>query len=122
MVRDYFPEIKNKGTLLLLDVFYHPASIPLKLSCRYALFNTDNYSSRLYAYENDVLYASSMPAYYGKGFRTYLLVKYSPARWLDAWLRLSLTCYADRNIISSGLEEIKGNKVPEIKFQLRIKL
>ena len=113
---------KRAGSLLLLDMYYHPLSFPVKLTFRYALFHTDDYSSRLYAYENDVLYASSMPAYYGKGFRFYLLAKYSPARWLDAWLRFSMTCYTDRNIISSGPEEIKGNKLPEVKFQIRIKL
>ncbi len=113
---------KSAGSFLLLDIYYHPALLPMRLSFRYALFNTDDYNSRLYAYENDVLYASSMPAYYGKGFRLYFLAKYSPSHWIDAWLRLSMTCFTDRNIISSGPEEIRGNKLPEIKFQIRLKL
>ena len=113
---------ESAGSLLLLDMYYHPATLPLKLTFRYALFHTDDYMSRLYAYENDLLYASSMPAYYGKGFRFYLLAKYSPARWLDTWLRFSMTCFSDRDIISSGPDEIKNNKLPEIKFQVRIKL
>ncbi len=120
-VKSYVPEIISRGSLLLFDVFYHPPSIPLKLSFRYALFNTDDYDSRLYAYENDVLYASSMPAYYGKGFRTYILISYKPLDWVQLWLRFSLTNYTDRDVISSGTEEIIGNKVPEIKMQMRIK-
>jgi len=113
---------KKTGSLLLLDMHYRPERVPFRLTFRYALFHTDDYYSRLYAYEHDVLYASSMPAYYGKGFRFYILTKYSPARWLDTWLRFSMTCYTDRNTIGSGPDEIKGNKLPEIKLQLRIKL
>jgi hypothetical protein len=63
-----------------------------------------------------------MPAYYGKGFRYYILIRYSPRKWLDAWLRFSMTNYTDRKTVGSGLEEMEGNKVPEIKVQLRIKL
>lgn len=121
-IKTWFPEQKSKGSLLLFDIYYHPLSAPLKLSWRYSIFNTDDHDSRLYAYENDVLYASSMPAYSGKGFRTYLLISYKPLRWMQAWLRLSLTNYTDRNIISSGPEEIQGNRLPEIKVQIRIKL
>lgn len=112
----------SKGSLLLQDVYFHPERWPCRFTFRYAVFNTDDYNSRLYAYEHDVLYASSMPAYYGKGYRLYLVMKYSPAKWLDSWLRFSLTTYTDRNIIGSGAEEIVGNKVPEIKLQIRIKL
>jgi hypothetical protein len=112
----------SQGSLLLMDVYYHPPLTRLKLNIRYALFHTDDYNSRLYAYEHDVLYASSMPACYGKGFRVYALLKYSPFKWLDAWFRVALTNYTDRKTISSGPDEIKGNKLPEVKFQLRIKL
>jgi hypothetical protein len=116
------PESKSKGSLLLLDVFYHPPEVPVKLSLRYAIFNTDDYNSRLYAYEHDVLYASSMPAYYGKGFRTYFLLSYKATQWIQFWLRFSLTNFTDRHIISSGTEKVRGNKLPEIKIQMRLKL
>ncbi|HSG68148.1 MAG TPA: helix-hairpin-helix domain-containing protein [Bacteroidales bacterium] len=112
----------EKGSLLALDFFFRSLSDKVRITFRYALFNTGGYDSRLYAYEHDVLYASSMPAYYGKGFRTYVLFRYAPARWFDTWIRLSLTNYTDRSVISSGTEEINGNKLPEIKVQCRIKL
>ncbi len=113
---------KSSGSLLLTDVYFHPPGKHLKISFRYALFRCGNYDSRLYAYENDVRYAFSMPAYYGMGFRTYLLISYSPLRKLQFWLRLSLTSFTDRDMVSSGTEEITGNKVPEIKLQMRLKL
>ena len=122
VVRRLEEAARHVGSLLLMDVYYQPERCPMKITFRYALFHTDDYGSRIYAYENDVLYASSMPAYYGKGFRTYLLLKYSPVKWLDGWIRFSLTCFTDRNTISSGPDEIKGNKLPEVKLQLRVKL
>jgi hypothetical protein len=113
---------RSAGACLSGDIHYHPSDIPLKIVGRYALFNTDDYEGRLYFYENDVLYASSMPAYYGKGSRCFILFKYTPFDWLDTWLRFSLTTYTDRNTISSGNDEIQGNKLPELKTQIRIKL
>lgn len=76
---------------------------------RYALFETEDYDSRIYAYEPDVLYAFSVPAHYGSGQRYMLVVKYRFHRELSAWLRLSETA------IKSGWEEIDGNKQTEVK-------
>ena len=113
---------RSGGACLATDVHFHPPEIAFKIVGRFAVFNTDDYESRLYIYENDVLYSSSMPAYYGKGSRYYLLVKYSPVVWLDSWLRFSMTVYTDRSTISSGHDEIQGNKLPEIKLQIRLKM
>jgi hypothetical protein len=110
------------GSMLSIDLHYHPLNLPLNLTFRYAMYSTNDYGARLYAYEHDVLYASSFPAYYGEGFRTYLLLKYSPAHWLDTWFRFALSGFNDRNEISSGTDKISGNKVPELKLQLRIKI
>lgn len=88
---------------------------------RLAMFRTDSYDTRIYAYENDVLYAFSIPANYGRGMRWYAMVKYSPSRYTDIWVRLAQTIFTDRDVISSGLDEIKGNKRTEIKIQLRLK-
>lgn len=122
LVSDGINKENRRGSMISLDIQYHPPAERYKVSFRYALFNTDDYASRLYVYEHDVLYASSMPAYYGKGFRTYMLIKYSPGQWLDAWIRFSLTSYTDRNTISSGTAAVAGHYVPEIRLQFRIKI
>jgi len=111
----------NIGYLIYQDASYLFVKIPLSLSARYALFNTDSYDERLYAYENDVLYAYSIPAYYYRGTRFYCLLKYSPNRKIDFWFRIAQTWYSDQNIISSGLEQINGNTKTEIKAQIRLK-
>ncbi len=111
----------SEGYLLFQDVQYSLEKIPLKLSFRYAVFNTDDYDSRIYAYESDVLYKFSVPAYYYKGQRYYLLANYDLSESLSFWVRYSQTVYNNRSIIGSGLEEIDGNTKSEITVQLRWK-
>src|SRR5690606_15700566 len=42
------------GWLAYHDVFWKPARLPLQANVRLAVFATDSYDARLYAYENDV--------------------------------------------------------------------
>ncbi len=110
----------SHGFLIYQDVNYTFERIPLKLYGRIALFDTDDYASRVYAYEHDMLYAFSFPAYYYSGNRFYVMAKY---QWhkISFWLRFSSTQYHHKDKILSGLNEIKGNRVSEIKFQVRWK-
>ena len=112
---------KSTGYLIYQDISYKPQQIPATFTGRFALFDTYDYNSRIYAYENDVLYSFSVPAYYGRGMRYYLLVKYDIIKNLSIWVRYSQTVYTDRNVISSGLTEIQGNTKSEVKVQLRYK-
>ncbi|MFL5730423.1 MAG: ComEA family DNA-binding protein [Cytophagaceae bacterium] len=90
-----------------------------KISGRYAIFDTDDYDNRQYAYERDVLYAFSIPALSGRGTRFYLLGQVKISKDTDLWLRYSRTKYADRQVISSGLEQIMGSVKSELKFEIR---
>lgn len=114
-------ENKDYGYLVYQDIFYSLKKAPLSINMRFAIFDTDSYDSRIYAYENDILYAFSIPAYYSKGTRTYLNLKYSIGNFMDIWLRYSQTYYSNLNVISSGLTQIKGNTKSEIKAQVRIR-
>jgi hypothetical protein len=109
------------GYLIYQDVVYQSLKSPFSFSFRYGIFDTDTYNARIYAYENDVLYAFSIPAYYNRGTRTYLTVRYKIRRGLDIWLRYGLTYYDNVDVISSGLEEIQGNTKSEVKAQIRFK-
>jgi len=117
----HFPEAKKEGYLLYQDIQYKPEKLPFDMSFRYALFNTDDYDTRIYAYESDVLYKFSVPAYSYQGQRYYLLFHWDVLPKLDFWLRFSQTIYFNRDIIGTGLEEINGNKRSEITAQIRWK-
>lgn len=114
-------EPKTKGFLAYQDISWTARNKDWSLSGRFGLFQTDTYDNRIYAYENDVLYSFSVPAYYGKGMRYYFMVKYRATRWMDIWLRFGQFYYPDQTVISSGLDEIQGNHKSEIKAQVRLK-
>ncbi len=105
------------GSALLQDIRVRVGR--LKCTARYAIFDTDTYDTRLYAYENDVWLAYSLPAYSGKGVRKYIMLEYALTRRLTAWVRYARTRYTDRDEISSGPDRIAGNVRNDIKFELR---
>jgi hypothetical protein len=109
------------GYLIYQDIVFKAKSSPFSFSFRYGIFDTESFNSRIYAYENDVLYSFSIPAYSNKGTRTYLSMRYRVMKGIDVWLRYALTYYDDLDLISSGLEEIQGNHKQEIKAQVRFK-
>lgn len=113
---------KEDGILLYFALNYKPIGKPFSTSFCYSIFDTDSYDSRIYAYENDVLYGYSIPGFYYKGSKVYGVVKYSLNKRIDLWLRLARTMYNNVDVIGSGLSEIKGNTKTELKFQCRIKI
>ena len=119
-----FIKAKNTtyGYLVFQDVFYDFVRVPISLNMRYAIFDTDSYDTRIYTYESDILYSFSIPAYYSKGSRFYLNIKYNIARFMSIWLKWGQTFYSDKQVISSGLTQINGNTKSEIKLQIRFKL
>ena len=91
----------------------------LSFSGRVALFGTDDYDSRQYVYERDVLYAFSFPAYFNRGVRHYLLAQYSLNRHLDVWVRWARTDYTNVSTVGSGLDQINAPHKSEVKVQAR---
>jgi len=45
-------------------LIFKPLSFPVSFSTRLACFDTESYNARIYANENDILYAYSFPVYY----------------------------------------------------------
>ena len=115
-------EDSENGYMLYQDILYRPARFPLEITFRYALFDTDGFDSRIYTYENDVLYAFTVPAYFDSGQRVYLMLRWRALKQLDVWLRLARSTYSHRQTVGSGTDEIDGNKKTEVKVQLMLKL
>lgn len=110
------------GYYLCQDVAYKPEGKPFSLTFRYALFDTDDYDSRVYAYENDVLYSFYTPTFYGKGMRIYLLGKVKVLSALTFYARIGSTIYTDRDEIGSSLTLIEGNHKTDLKVEAIWKL
>ena len=109
---------QQHGFLLYQDVIYKPLSSPFSFSARVAIFDTDDYDSRIYTYENDLIYYYAIPAFYDSGSRYYLNVRYSGIRHLTAEVKFAQTRQLDASSIGSGYDEIPGNKRSEIRFQV----
>jgi hypothetical protein len=112
-------EEPENGFLILQDIIYKPAGGPVSFSLRYAHFDTRSYDSRIYAYENDILYVYSIPAHYYRGSRYYLTLRIRINKNLDMWARYASWLYTNRKTIGTGQDEIEGNRKSDIKLQIR---
>ena len=109
--------LAEQGFLTYFDFIYKPLLKPYSGSLRLQYFETDDYNSRLYAYENDVLYSFSIPVFYDKGYRYYVNFNYDVNKKFTLWVKWAQTVYRDKRLVGSGLDEIKGNTKSEIKLQ-----
>ena len=107
------------GYLTYFDVLYKPVGSSISFTGRYALFDTPAYALRFYAFENDLLYTFSIPAYFGRGNRYYLNVRWRANRALTLEARYAQTTFTDRDVISSGNNRIDGNIRREVRAQVR---
>lgn len=107
------------GYMIYQDASYAPSLSKLSGNIRLAYFNTSSFNSRIYAYEDDVLYNFAFAMYNGNGFRTYANIKYKLLKKLDIWARYALFLYQDIEAVGSGLDEIAGNKKTDVKLQIR---
>lgn len=112
---------EEQGFLIYFDFLYKPMLRPFSGIIRLQYFETDGYNSRLYAYENDVLYSFSIPVFYDKGYRYYINLNYEISKRFSFWLKWSQTLYKGKTLIGSGLDEINGNRKTEIKLQVQYK-
>ena len=114
---------QTKGFAIVQDINF--VFWKIKVHTRMALFDTDNFDNAQYVYENDVLYAFSIPAYSGSGIRNYLMIRYDVIRRLTLYARYARTTFPNSNnhsqTLGSSLEESKGNTSSELKLMLRIK-
>lgn len=113
-------EATELGWMAYQDVIVKPAAGRLSGNLRIAWFDTPGYNSRIYAFENDVLYAYSFPLYHNTGIRTYANVRYRLGRHIDLWGRFATFSYRGITEVGSGLDTIEGNRRSDVRLQLRI--
>ena len=115
-------EKKESGFLVYQDFAYTSLKENFKAQCRFAYFDTDSYNARIYAYEHNVLYGYSFPAYQDRGIRSYMNINWKPNRNVTLYLKTGVTYYPDKTVISSSLSQVDDNKLFDLTFQIRIKI
>ncbi len=91
----------------------------VRLDARLAFFDTDGFAARIYAYEHDLLYSFSVPVFFDRGRRSYVLAQYEPFPALTLEAKYGMTTYDNRSTIGSGLNQIDGSRRREIRVQVR---
>jgi hypothetical protein len=110
---------KSFGWLITQSINYkhHRSNINASL----AYFHTDNYDSRIYNYEKQILYSFSFPMFYGEGIRYYLFFRQDiHPQWMII-AKVGVTHYFDRNSIGTGLQTIHHNSQTDLDLQFRWK-
>ena len=100
------------GRIMFQEINYSFRHVPVTLWVRYCMFNTQDWNSRIYTYENDLLYSFSIPALAGKGSRSYFM-----AKWKIGDLAELRFKYAITSLVTNGLSVENSD---EIKMQFRI--
>ncbi|WP_372903013.1 ComEA family DNA-binding protein [Rhodohalobacter sp.] len=114
------PEGASLGYLVFQDIRFYPFQ-NVKIDARITLFDTDDFDSRVFQFENDLLYVLSNTMLFDRGKRMYFVINYQAASWLDFWLKAATTVYSNRDIISSGNLQIDGNRRSDIGIQARVR-
>lgn len=113
-------EIKENGFLAYQDIVYTPQS-NLTVWFRYAYFHTEGYNSRIYSYENDLLYTFSIPEFHGIGHRIYLNIKWHPTTMITTYLKAGLTLHQGISSWGAGNDATSGNARTELRALLYLR-
>lgn len=107
---------EEEGFLFFTGASYK-AGNRLSANGRVVFFETTGFNSRIYTYENDVLYSFSTPFYNGSGLRYYFNLNYDVSKYLSLWLKAAQTVYKDQLTTGSGKDELSGNSKSELRLQ-----
>lgn len=111
----------SQGYQLTQMISYQLPWIPLKTEFQGSYFHTDDYDSRVYAYEKGLLYTFYTPSFQGEGIRLAAHLRCDVGQHLMLIAKVGETIYYDRNEIGSGNDLIGGNKKMDAQMQVRLK-
>ena len=109
----------SQGYLAYQDLKFKPKGFPVSLTARYCIFDTDSYDSRIYTYENSLMYLYSIPPLSGKGSRFYVNLRYVPTKNILIEARVAQTYLPNSDSIGSGQNVINSNSQTEVGLQMR---
>jgi hypothetical protein len=72
----------TRGFIAYQEAAIKPLSFPVTATARYAVYDTDGFDTRVYAFETDLFSAVSIPALSGRGSRAYLNLSWRVYKWL----------------------------------------
>ncbi len=114
------PPGSSRGVYLGQDLRAGRSGMPLQGSLRLAFFDTRDYDARIYAYEQDLLYQFTVPAFFDRGVRVYIQVYWSMSRKASLRFKCSRTFWPGRGqSATEGLSD--KNTRTEVRVQFVFK-
>jgi hypothetical protein len=110
----------SNGFLIYHDATCKMNKIPLELDFRLAWFDTDNFDSRIYAYEQDITSGFSFSPLYDAGIRGYVMATVRITPQIKAFVRYATTYYFNKNTIGSSYDTIDGHTRNDIKIRIAV--
>jgi hypothetical protein len=111
---------REHGILVFQDMI-HDLLPGLKYWLRLAYYRTEGYNSRIYAYENDLLYYFAIPEFHGTGIRSYLNVKWQPAGWLTLYAKAGFNLRSGETSLGTGNDATPGDHRWDTRCQVALK-
>ncbi len=108
-----------KGSLFFTDVGAKLKGL-LSISARFIFFDTKNYDSRIYEFENEISGVMTNKALYGNGMRWYVVAAFQPFTNVKAEAKYSETFLHGSKSIGSGNDQITGDTTERFALGLTI--
>lgn len=102
----------SRGIIMLQDLSWKIRSVPVTVWFRHCVIRTGDWDSRIYAYENDLVHSFSIPALWGNGSRSCIMVSVKPSGFSDLRIKFA---FGD-----SSFPEGRKN-TSELKVQARVR-
>jgi hypothetical protein len=103
-------DTRGLGILLYTDLKYKPTLSRFSAEGRISIFNTDQYDSRIYAFEPGVANTGGIGAFYDKGVSGFLMMHWKPSKHFHLTIKYRSSGFWLKASMGEGLERISGNR------------
>jgi len=108
----------TQGWVISQSIGWKSERKPWQADFYVAYFKTDDYNTRIYSNEKNLLYSFSIPSFYGEGTRVSTVLRYSLTKKCAFSLKAAWAHYFDKTTIGTGLEEITGSDKIDLYAQV----
>jgi hypothetical protein len=113
---------KSLGKNVSQNTSWKPQHLPIQIDVFLALFETDDYDTRISSYEKKMPYTYNTLYLYGKGLRSTAIIRYKPESKFSMTLKFAWDHHFKGDSFGSGLETIEKNNKTDVNFVIQYKL
>ncbi|MDR2232418.1 MAG: helix-hairpin-helix domain-containing protein [Tannerella sp.] len=115
------PDTVSRGWMISQSFSWRPSPKRFQADLYAALFNTDDYASRIFSYEKNLTYVYGSTSFYDNGLHLSTVLRYFLTDRLAFSTKIGWTHYLNRDIIGSTLETIEGKNRTNLDLMVQWK-